>query len=237
MNPTDDPIDGTADLAKLYMKLVEVMAAVQRVPKSGYNNFHKYSYVTEEDLTLAVRSELSSRMVMVIPSVIDVSHRGIVTQKGKDSTITTVRLAFTFVDGETGASHRAEWAGAGEDPADKGIYKAYAGAMKYFLMKAFMIPTGDDPERDARTPDVPEPVIDEARAAEVSDAISRALAAGLEPAVLSQMFTGAGAAPSAINRQAVADLTGPQADRVLASLNDFLSSPPSGEQTSMETPA
>ena len=47
--------------------------------------------------------------------------------------------------------HKAEWAGSGDDPADKGLYSAYTGAVKYFLMKAFLIPTGDDPEADEGT--------------------------------------------------------------------------------------
>ena len=40
--------------------------------------------------------------------------------------------------------------GAGDDGADKGLYKAYTGAVKYFLMKTFLIPTGDDPEADTK---------------------------------------------------------------------------------------
>ena len=39
--------------------------------------------------------------------------------------------------------------GSGQDAGDKGIFKAISGAQKYALMKAFMIPTGDDPEQDA----------------------------------------------------------------------------------------
>ncbi len=41
------------------------------------------------------------------------------------------------------------WVGQGLDNADKGYYKAYTGAVKYFLMKTFMISTGDDPELDS----------------------------------------------------------------------------------------
>jgi hypothetical protein len=55
------------------------------------------------------------------------------------------------VDSESGERHDCEWAGQGDDGADKGVYKAYTGALKYFLMKTFLIPTGDDPEGDSRT--------------------------------------------------------------------------------------
>ena len=45
----------------LVRKLAEVMAAVERVPKNGRNEFHKYDYATESDITTAVRAELAKR--------------------------------------------------------------------------------------------------------------------------------------------------------------------------------
>jgi hypothetical protein len=142
--------NGTAP-GGLYRKLAEVMAEVGYVQKQGYNSFHKYKYVTEADLIEAVRQKLAERNVVLIPSVVDVGERPVTSDKGKQSTVTTVKVAFTFCDGDTGELHRAEWAGAGDDPADKGLYKAYTGALKYFLMKAFLIATGDDPEGDDGT--------------------------------------------------------------------------------------
>ena len=44
-----------------------------------------------------------------------------------------------------------EWAGQGDDPADKGLGKAYTNAIKTFLREQFLIPQGDDPEADERT--------------------------------------------------------------------------------------
>ena len=135
----------------LYAKLAEVMAEIGYVQKRGRNKFHGYDYVTEADLVDAVREKLAKRNVVVIPSVTAIDERPVTSDKGKHSTITTVRVAFTFCDGDSGEMHRAEWAGAGDDPADKGLYKAYTGAVKYFLMKSFLIPTGDDPEADEGT--------------------------------------------------------------------------------------
>lgn len=135
----------------LYAKLAEVMQEIGYVKKAGRNKFHGYDYVTEADLVDAVREKLAIRNVVVIPSVTAIDERAVTSDKGKHSTITTVRVAFTFCDGDSGEMHKAEWAGAGDDPADKGLYKAYTGAVKYFLMKSFLIPTGDDPEADEGT--------------------------------------------------------------------------------------
>lgn len=126
----------------LYRKLAEISKEIGRVDKKGYNSFHKYHYVTESDLTDAIRDKLSSRGVLIIPSLESVQH---------DDTLTTASMVFTFVDSETGEKHEAKWAGTGDDKGDKGLYKAYTGSLKYFLMKMFLISQGDDPEGDTST--------------------------------------------------------------------------------------
>jgi len=133
--------------ASLFRKIAQVMGEVGNVPKNGYNSFHKYKYVQEADLVEAIRMKLAAHNVAVIPSLGDVVERPC-KSGSKDSIVTTARVAFTFVDGDTGAMFKSEWAGQGEDPTDKGLYSAYTGALKYFLMKTFLVSTGDDPERD-----------------------------------------------------------------------------------------
>jgi hypothetical protein len=121
----------------LYAKLAEVVGAVGRIEKSGFNDFHKYAYVKEDDLTEAIRGELASRGVVLLSSVLD---------SERVATLTTVTVRFTFVDSVTGEQHAADWQGTGEDKGDKGLYKAYTGALKYFLLKNFLVPTGNDPD-------------------------------------------------------------------------------------------
>jgi hypothetical protein len=118
------------------------MAEVGCVPKRGFNDFHKYAYATEADIVEAVRGAMSSRGVVLVPSVRSVVREG---------TLTTVLMAFQFTDGETGETSTHDWAGTGDDKGDKGLYKAMTGALKYFLLKTFLLPTGDDPEADAET--------------------------------------------------------------------------------------
>ncbi len=199
----------------LYRKLAEVMGECGYVKKNGYNSFHKYNYVTEADLVDAVREKLAVRNVALIPSVTAVDSREYTTDKGKGSVVTTVRVAFTFCDGDTGETHTAEWAGAGDDSADKGIYKAYTGAVKYFLMKAFLIPTGDDPEGDTRTdergaarapaapPAAPLPAIP-------ADRVASIMALADEAAVVDKLDL----ALAHQGASSVDTLTAPQADKV-----------------------
>jgi hypothetical protein len=126
-------------------KLAEVMASVDRIPKNGRNTFHNYDYATEADIVSAIRLELAQRSVVLLPAVTG-STREPVGEKGQ--VLTHLSMEFTFFDGESGESITRPWLGAGTDKEDKGAYKAMTGGEKYFLLKTFLIPTGDDPEAE-----------------------------------------------------------------------------------------
>ena len=52
------------------------------------------------------------------------------------------------MDSETGECVSGMFYGVGQDSGDKGIWKAVTGAIKYIMTSTFLIPTGDDPEKD-----------------------------------------------------------------------------------------
>jgi len=131
----------------LVKKLAAVMAAVERIPKRGRNDFHKYDYATEADIAATVRKELADRHVMLIPSITG-EARHPVGEKG--SVLTVLDMMMTFHDGESGEALSYPWRGYGTDKEDKGGYKAMTGGEKYFLLKTFLMPTGDDPEQEER---------------------------------------------------------------------------------------
>ncbi len=135
----------------LAVKLAKILGEIGKVAKSGRNEFHKYDYVTENDLVYAVRTKLAEAGIFVFTST-EAQHVEIV--KGSDEkswALTTVSTRHTFIDGESGDEFSVCSQGQGSDNGDKGGYKAMTGAMKYFLYKCFMIPTGDDPESDGKT--------------------------------------------------------------------------------------
>lgn len=144
----NDRVDTQTATRPLIEKLCEIMSTVQYIQKLGYNEFHKYHYATEADISEAIRKELADRKVFLLPSVEEVSQRTITTKKGNEETVTKTRIKFAFLDAENGDSLEFVMEGEGQDPGDKGIYKAITGTTKYALMKAFLIPTGDDPEGD-----------------------------------------------------------------------------------------
>lgn len=143
--PTAAAPNGNGHPKSLVTKLAEVMAAVERVAKRGHNDFHQYDYATEADIAAAIRGELAARNIMLIPGV-DRHEREKVGEKG--TVLTTLGMTFTFLDGDSGEVITRPWLGSGSDKDDKGAYKAMTGGEKTFLLKTFLIPTGNDPERD-----------------------------------------------------------------------------------------
>lgn len=137
--------------AMLYKKIAAVTAAVSRIPKNGKNTFHNYKYATESDITDGLRDLLQEHGLAFLPPSVINWERSETTKKNGDrgDDLTRVQLQFGLACTETGEVFTAMFWGEGQDGGDKGFYKSYTGAVKYFLMKTFLIATGDDPEQDS----------------------------------------------------------------------------------------
>jgi hypothetical protein len=131
----------------LVNKLAEVMEEVKYIQKRGKNAHFNYTYAMEADVADKVREALAKRCVVMIPSLVEHSLREIETRNGKQ-TVAMVVMEYTFHDGESGETLSFKMPGEGQDSGDKAFYKAITGSGKYAMMKAFLIPTGDDPEND-----------------------------------------------------------------------------------------
>lgn len=123
----------------LWARIAKVMEESKAIAKNGYNDFHKYHYAMETDLVEGIRPLLVKNGLALTVSTESVTREG---------DITTVGCKFILWDIESGANTEAIFYGQGQDKADKGIYKAYTGCVKYYLLKTFLIPTGNDPEED-----------------------------------------------------------------------------------------
>lgn len=126
----------------LYAKIAYVMGQVHHVPKLGWNDHFKYEYVREIDLTEHLRPLLSELGLVILPSA--TGQMQIVGEGSK--AVTNIFYEFIVADADSGDTVTVGAWGAGQDGQDKGPHKALTGALKYLLMKMFMVPTGDDPE-------------------------------------------------------------------------------------------
>lgn len=127
--------------AGLLQKIANVYASSTLVVKGGFNPHFKYKYVTEADILEMIRPLLVENRLLVLPTTRRTETRG-----NEGGNITELEIDFEIFDIDTGESVVCTFVGEGQDKGDKGAYKAYTGAVKYFLMKTFGVPTGDDPE-------------------------------------------------------------------------------------------
>jgi hypothetical protein len=132
---------------KLAAKLAGIMKEVGYVQKGGTNSAQGYKYVMASQVADAVREKLADKNIIMIPVAAQVIETGR-TASEKQSLI-TIKYTWRFIDGDSGETFDFESVGSGADSGDKAPYKAATGALKYALLTAFLIPTGDDPENDS----------------------------------------------------------------------------------------
>jgi ERF superfamily len=148
--------------ALLFKKISLALGEVKRIPKNGWNDFHKYKYSQEGDILDGIRPILSDVGLMLWTTIADESRKIVdYFSRGKEvgkRTLTKVKVEYTIGCADTGETLSSFYYGEGEDESDKGLYKAYTGATKYFLTKNFLISSGDilqdnepsDPEADTQ---------------------------------------------------------------------------------------
>lgn len=136
----------------LAAKLAEVMGEMAHVKKEGFNKAQNYRFVRETDVAEKASELLAARHIWVHQSVISEEMVPLyTTASGSQMWLTKLQIAFKFIDGDTKEETEPQtFSGHGADTGDKGVYKAMTGAEKYFLMKSFLVSTGDDPEADEK---------------------------------------------------------------------------------------
>jgi hypothetical protein len=221
-------------MTSLATKLSEVMAAVSHIEKRGRNTQQNYDYVTDADVLDTIRTALSKRGVATVVSVTDVENTPFITGKGNPMFLVTVRGFISFIDGESGEREQAFFVGAGSDSTDKGCFKAITGAVKYGLLKTFLVPTGDYPERDTnddRAPVAPPRAARAPSGAAASGAPADSVKVGLSDAqrkMLKARMTAAGLRGpqqvaflfQTIGKGSTTQMSSADMDKVLAALED-----------------
>ncbi len=135
-------------IAKLSEAMAQVGAEVGGVQKSGWNQFHKYTYAKLEDHVKALAPILARHGLFVLVSTGEV-YDVIKPDPGdkKKQRLVRVTLVQRIVH-SSGEWIECQTVGEGEDASDKAVYKAITGARKYGLSCLFNLATTDDPEDD-----------------------------------------------------------------------------------------
>lgn len=114
--------------------------------REGNNSFDRYKYFSE-----AQYKELFTELLPKHGLELNFDEIEYITfsVEGKQPNGRMPKLKFYLYDTDTGFYETTTITGEGIDKGDKAGYKAYTGALKYYLADKFMVATGDDPETES----------------------------------------------------------------------------------------
>lgn len=137
----------------LNLKMAQIMGQIGQLDKDANMDAGSFSYKYVSDVSVyhTVRKLLVDYQIAVFASMTDIWQDRFVVGSDrygneKDKWHTRARFEFMLVDAESGENHTCTWFAESEDSADKGVNKCATAALKYWLLKTFVIPTGDDPD-------------------------------------------------------------------------------------------
>ena len=132
----------------IYKKVYELQKVLNSYDweKDGINRHQSYKYITEAQYKRNfAKALLEVGLVWQIQELDRQFSTDIL-----NSTMHLVEVDFigTLIDIDTNERLDYYFSGTGADTGDKALYKAYTGALKYFIATNFMIAEGNDPEND-----------------------------------------------------------------------------------------
>lgn len=135
--------------AKLQKKKSALRASLSEkgvLQREGFNQYDKYKYFSEAQYK-ALFTELLPKHNLEL-SFTELEYE---TFEGpeKQANGRMPKIMFTLTDCETGFYEETVITSEGIDKGDKAGYKAYTGALKYYLANTFMVATGDDAEKES----------------------------------------------------------------------------------------
>jgi hypothetical protein len=144
----------TATCKQLAVKINECSMEIKSIEKTGKNEKQGYRFTPGGELFRIVRKVLQTHGVTIFPSCEGVTVIAqYTTASGGTMFVYSASMTYTLVDITSGESMQCQYMGTGADTGDKGIYKAYTAALKYFLRDLFQIPFGEEPDDDSDSDD------------------------------------------------------------------------------------
>lgn len=135
-----------AGLQKKKNELRKALRAKGVLQKGATNDFDHYKYFSEAQYKELFTELLSEHGLELKFTELDYQT---FTGTEKMANGRMPRLEFSLLDIDTGFYETTVITGEGIDKGDKAGYKAYTGALKYYLANTFMVATGDDAEKDS----------------------------------------------------------------------------------------
>ncbi len=141
------------DVLSIDKAIPAVMAEMAAVGKNRTNPQQGYSYRGIDDVYNALQKVMAKYGVYTVPYLEDYQIEERTSAKGSVLFFCRVVVNYTIY-AQDGSSRTVRIVGLGMDSGDKGINKALAVAHKYCLLQLFCIPTDEEKDPEAESPEV-----------------------------------------------------------------------------------
>lgn len=135
----------------IYKSIIEVMKKVNAISKDRKNQQQGFKFRGIDDVMNELHGTLAECGVFIVPTVLEENRAEGKTKAGAPIFYTRLKINFRFFAGD-GSYIDAVVIGEAMDTADKASNKALSIGLKYALLQVFCIPTEDDKDPDAATP-------------------------------------------------------------------------------------
>lgn len=135
----------------IYKKIIEVMADINAISKGRVNKDQHFVFRGIDDVMNELHSSLAKCGVFVLPNVLEETRTEGKTKSGGTMFYTRLKINFGFY-AEDGSHVDAVVIGEAMDTADKASNKALSVGLKYAMLQVFCIPTEDEKDPDAQSP-------------------------------------------------------------------------------------
>ena len=135
----------------IYKAIIGVMAEINAIGKDRKNQQQGFAYRGIDDVMNELHAALTKNKVFVVPEVLNEERSTGKTRSGGDLFYTRLKTRFTFYT-DDGSSVSAVVIGEAMDSGDKASNKALSIGLKYAMLQVFCIPTEDEKDPDAQSP-------------------------------------------------------------------------------------
>jgi len=137
----------------IYSKIPAIMADIDHIGKDRKNQSQGYNFRGIDDMYNMLHRHFASHKVFYTSSVLEQSREERTNSKGTVMFYVVLTVKFTFY-AEDGSNVDSVTVGEAMDSGDKASNKAMSTALKYALMQLLLIPTEEEKDTEADSPEV-----------------------------------------------------------------------------------
>ena len=135
----------------IYKSIIDVMKKINAIGKDRKNEQQRFNYRGIDDVMNELHGALAECGVFVVPEVLEENRSTGKSRSGGELFYTRQKIRFTFYAAD-GSSVSAVVIGEAMDSGDKASNKALSIGLKYAMLQVFCIPTEDEKDPDAQSP-------------------------------------------------------------------------------------